>query len=103
MILDTVHDPPTSPLTEVVILTVQYLFVAVLFAADVRVTFDDYKKAMVATANSKTVITVNPGKGHLFMARELIYYAASASSSSGLPTFCQPFTVQMYKNTVHLP
>jgi hypothetical protein len=35
---------------------------AVIFAADVRVSFDDYKKTMVATAIGKTVITVNPGR-----------------------------------------
>jgi len=34
---------------------------AVIFAADVRVTFDAFKKTMVATAIAKTIITVNPG------------------------------------------
>jgi hypothetical protein len=33
----------------------------VIFAADVRVSFDEYKKAMVATAIAKTIVTVNPG------------------------------------------
>ncbi|ELT88585.1 hypothetical protein CAPTEDRAFT_89352, partial [Capitella teleta] len=32
----------------------------VLFIADVRVSFNDYKKCVVASASSKTVITVNP-------------------------------------------
>ena len=34
---------------------------AVIFAADVKVTFDDYRKTMVSTASSKTIFTVNPG------------------------------------------
>jgi len=34
---------------------------AVIFAADVKVTFDDYRKTMLSTASSKTIFTVNPG------------------------------------------
>lgn len=34
----------------------------VLFVADARVTFDNFRKSMVATIISKTIITVNPGK-----------------------------------------
>jgi len=34
----------------------------VIFAADVRTTFDEFRKMMVATAIAKTVITVNPGQ-----------------------------------------
>ncbi|XP_031555917.1 meiosis-specific with OB domain-containing protein-like [Actinia tenebrosa] len=32
----------------------------ILFIADVKVTFDNFKKAMVATCDSKTIITTNP-------------------------------------------
>jgi len=34
----------------------------VIFAADVRTTFDEFRKTMVATAIAKTIITVNPGE-----------------------------------------
>jgi len=37
----------------------------VIFAADVRTTFDEFRKMMVATAIAKTIITVNPGKQEL--------------------------------------
>lgn len=33
-----------------------------IFAADVRTTFDEFRKTMVATAIAKTIITVNPGE-----------------------------------------
>ena len=36
-------------------------FISVLFAADVKVTYDDYRSTMIATADSKTIVTVNPG------------------------------------------
>ena len=39
-----------------------YISVLVLFAADVKVTFDNYKKGMIATADSKTIFTMNPGE-----------------------------------------
>ncbi|KAJ8305187.1 hypothetical protein KUTeg_017266, partial [Tegillarca granosa] len=34
--------------------------IAVVFIADVRVSYDDFRKTMTATADSKTIITVNP-------------------------------------------
>ena len=34
---------------------------------------------------------------------EVISSQAFSAHNAGLPTFCQPFLVQMYKNTVHLP
>ena len=36
--------------------------VSVVLAVDVRVKFDDFRKTMVATATSKTIFTVNPGR-----------------------------------------
>ena len=38
------------------------LFLPVLFIADVKVTFDDFKKCMIATCDQKTIIIANPGK-----------------------------------------
>ena len=35
--------------------------VVVIFAIDVRVKFDDYRKTIVATATSKTIFVINPG------------------------------------------
>ncbi|XP_076075230.1 meiosis-specific with OB domain-containing protein-like isoform X1 [Mytilus galloprovincialis] len=32
----------------------------VIFAADVKVTYDDFRSTMIATADSKTIVTVNP-------------------------------------------
>jgi len=37
------------------------LFESVIFATDVRVSFDEWKKAMVATSIAKTILIVNPG------------------------------------------
>ena len=37
-------------------------FLSVLFIADVKVTFDDFKRCMIATCDHKTVITANPSK-----------------------------------------
>lgn len=34
----------------------------VLFIADAKISFDSFRSAMAATVNSKTIITVNPGK-----------------------------------------
>lgn len=34
----------------------------VLFIADAKISFDSFRNGMTATVNSKTVITVNPGK-----------------------------------------
>uniref|UniRef100_A0A3Q2DKF6 Meiosis specific with OB-fold n=1 Tax=Cyprinodon variegatus TaxID=28743 RepID=A0A3Q2DKF6_CYPVA len=34
----------------------------VLFIADAKMSFDSFRSSMVATVNSKTIITVNPGK-----------------------------------------
>jgi len=39
-----------------------WTYYAVVFAADVRTTFDEFRKTMVATAIAKTIITVNPGQ-----------------------------------------
>jgi hypothetical protein len=36
-------------------------FISVIFAADVKITYDDYRSTMIATADSKTIVTVNPG------------------------------------------
>lgn len=36
--------------------------ISVIFAADVKVTFDEYKKAMIGTATANTIITTNPGR-----------------------------------------
>lgn len=46
----------------------------ILFIADVKVTFDDYKKCMIATCDNKTVITANPDT---MEARYLYNYAQS--------------------------
>ena len=37
------------------------LVFSVLFAADIRVKFDEYSKSMIGQTIAKTVITVNPG------------------------------------------
>lgn len=34
----------------------------VIFASDVRISFDKFRNCMVATVISKTIITTNPGK-----------------------------------------
>ena len=36
--------------------------ILVLFVADVRINFDNYRQSMIATSDSKTVFTPNPGK-----------------------------------------
>ncbi len=36
-------------------------FLSVLFIADARITFDSFRNCMIATATSKTIITLNPG------------------------------------------
>ena len=33
-----------------------------LFIADAKISFDSFRNGMVATINSKTIITVNPGE-----------------------------------------
>ena len=40
---------------------VKFALHAVIFAADVKVTFDSYRNCMVGTCNQRTVITTNPG------------------------------------------
>jgi len=52
---------------------------AILFLADVRIDFDNWKGAFVVTANSKTVITVNPSTRE---AEALASYAQLADFSS---------------------
>lgn len=47
--------------------TSTYLFPSVLFIADVKVTFDGFKKCMIATCDQKTVITANPSKKKIFL------------------------------------
>lgn len=37
------------------------LMFSVLFVADARMSFDNYRSCMVATSDSKTIFTVNPG------------------------------------------
>lgn len=34
----------------------------VLFIADAKISFDSFRNGMVATVNSKTIITANPGE-----------------------------------------
>ncbi|XP_067044393.1 meiosis-specific with OB domain-containing protein-like [Acropora muricata] len=46
----------------------------ILFIADVKVTFDDFKKCMIATCDHKTIITANPNTTE---ARHLYNYAQS--------------------------
>ena len=38
----------------------------VLFVADVRMNYDDFRSCMVATADSKTVFTPNPGNHSIY-------------------------------------
>ena len=38
-----------------------FLNISVVFAADVRVRYDEFRKTMTATGTSKTIFTVNPG------------------------------------------
>ncbi|XP_048575411.1 meiosis-specific with OB domain-containing protein isoform X1 [Nematostella vectensis] len=47
----------------------------ILFIADAKVTFDDYKKAMIATCDQKTIVTTNPDTRE---AQQLYMYAQSA-------------------------
>lgn len=49
--------PPIQP----VLLTEPFCF-PVLFVADAKMSFDDFRSSMVATVNSKSVVTVNPGE-----------------------------------------
>ncbi|XP_072312339.1 meiosis-specific with OB domain-containing protein [Eucyclogobius newberryi] len=53
----------------------------VLFLADVRISFDSYRNAMVATINCKTVITVNPDTREAGL---LFSYAKELSEAGGL-------------------
>ena len=39
-----------------------YVFSTVFFIADAKISFDSFQNCMTATINSKTIITVNPGK-----------------------------------------
>lgn len=47
----------------------------VLFLADVRVTYDDFRKTMISTATAKTIITVNPDSQEAYT---LYQYARTA-------------------------
>ena len=38
-----------------------FLNLIVIFAVDVRVSFDSYRNCMIATCNQKSIITTNPG------------------------------------------
>ncbi|KPP72282.1 hypothetical protein Z043_108730, partial [Scleropages formosus] len=51
----------------------------VLFIADTRVTFDSFRKSMVATVTSKTIITVNPDSKE----GELLFRYAKEFSETG--------------------
>ncbi|KAJ8413662.1 hypothetical protein AAFF_G00081690 [Aldrovandia affinis] len=53
----------------------------VLFIADARVNFDNFRKSMVATVTSKTIITVNPDTKE---ANQLFNYAREFSEIGGL-------------------
>lgn len=43
------------------LLWVPYVSVSVLFVADVKITYNTFKSSMVATADCKTIFTVDPG------------------------------------------
>uniref|UniRef100_A0A3B4A0K8 MEIOB-like N-terminal domain-containing protein n=1 Tax=Periophthalmus magnuspinnatus TaxID=409849 RepID=A0A3B4A0K8_9GOBI len=53
----------------------------VLFIADVKISFDSFRKAMVATVNCKTIITVNPDTREASL---LFSYAQELSETGGL-------------------
>ncbi|XP_072523873.1 meiosis-specific with OB domain-containing protein [Salminus brasiliensis] len=53
----------------------------VLFIADARISFDGFRNSMVATATSKTIITINPDTTE---ANQLFNYAREISESGGL-------------------
>ena len=38
-----------------------FLSFSVLFIADLKIVYDEYKKMMSSTCDNKTIITVNPG------------------------------------------
>jgi hypothetical protein len=38
------------------------IFFLVLFIADLKIVYDDYKKTMSSVCDNRTIITVNPGK-----------------------------------------
>ena len=42
-------------------LLLNFTFFPVLFASDVKITYNSFKASMVATADSKTIFTMNPG------------------------------------------
>ena len=39
----------------------KYNFASVLFAADVKIMYNDFKSTMIGTATSRTIFTVDPG------------------------------------------
>ncbi|KAK7918976.1 hypothetical protein WMY93_010260 [Mugilogobius chulae] len=53
----------------------------VLFLADVKISFDSFRNAMVATVNGKTIITVNPDTREASL---LFSYAKDLSETGGL-------------------
>lgn len=55
------HDSQVNCLKSPLILYHCVLMFSVLFVADARMSFDNYRSCMVATSDSKTIFTVNPG------------------------------------------
>ncbi|XP_077865769.1 meiosis-specific with OB domain-containing protein-like [Saccoglossus kowalevskii] len=80
----------------------------VIFAADVRVSFDDFRKTMIATVDSKTIFTVNPdtreahslytyGKTYNFE-EENLNEGSSAGKDPELANITDVYTIQQVKN-----
>ena len=72
-------------------------FPLVLFIADVKVTFDDFKKCMIATCDQKTIITANPSEIHSNLSGHLNIYLQKLFKkvirfTNLLETLCKPFT-----------
>ena len=60
----------------------------VLFVADVRINFDNFRQSMMATCDSKTVFTPNPGKFiHTFLQIRIFFYFPRTSSERNLKLF----------------
>lgn len=64
----------------------------VLFLADVRVTYDDFRKTMISTATAKTIITVNPDSREAY---SLYQYARDAELAQLPGTGSLQFTADL--------
>lgn len=69
-----------------------YSLLQVLFIADAKISFDSFRNGMTATVNSKTVITVNPGKK--------ITATFTKTTGSDLMTYCAINQKQNFKSIV---